>query len=544
MSCIENVRMMKQADFKLNLPSLDKMTLEQKAAQLVMIDIPDQVLGQKTLDHIAKYAYNGIILFAKNVADRAQLVGLNRALNRAFPITPLLTVDQEGGLVDRFRFQGMNNSPGAMGLSATGDPRMTERVHEIMGLELASLGISLDFAPCLDVNSNRANPIIGVRSFGADAEVVSTHGLAAVRGLQKGGVAACGKHFPGHGDTDADSHIDLPTVGRSREQLDQTELAPFRRVMEAGLDSVMTAHVTFPALDPTPGLPATLSKPILTGLLRQEYGYDGVIFTDSMAMQAIADRFGVGEAAVMSVEAGADIVLACGPFENHIATVEGIIAAVKEGRLTEERLDQSLTRIFRLKKTYCRDPEDQPSYSVSEHQAFMIEVCNKSITALEADPAHLPLKGNVLILMPDMLPQTPLGELNRAVSLAEVCEQEMDGEEVQFSEERFHLHASGDSWRDLSAKAASYDRVVVCLYSRDQLPDGQRALVENLLRDGIQPVVVSLSSPYLFDALADRVSNKILTYNYTPLSLSALARYLLGRQGAPGSCPVPQPTSA
>lgn len=529
--------------FKLKLPSIAQMTLEQKAAQMVQIDIPDTSLGERTREHIARYDYNGVILFAKNVVDRKQLVNLNHELNEAFATTPLLTVDQEGGLVDRFRFEGMNNSPGAMGLSATADTAMTERAHEIMGVELASLGISLDFAPCLDVNSNRANPIIGVRSFGADAKQVTEHGLAAIRGLQKGGVAACGKHFPGHGDTSADSHIDLPTVTRSKEELDSLELAPFREAMAAGLDSIMTAHVTFPALDPTPGLPATLSKPILTGLLRETYGYEGVIFTDSMAMQAVADRWGVAEAAVMSVQAGADIVLACGSFENHIKTVEGLIEAVKDGRLSEERLDQSLARIFKLKEKYCRNPEAEPGYPISEHNEFMARVCDQSVTMLESSGSCLPLSGKVLILMPDMLPQTPLGEMNRAVSLAEVIRQEVRGEDVSIEEERFHLHASGDSWREVSARACEYDRVVVCLYSRDQLPDGQRSLVENLVRDGVDPIVVSLSSPYLFDKVPRQVSNRVLTYNYTPLSLASLARVLLGRQKARGVCPVPQPTT-
>ena len=164
---------MNDAQFSVELPPLDQMSLEQKAAQMVMIDIPDQELGQRTRDHIERYCYNGVILFAKNVDDRAQLVKLNRDLNRAFSIAPLLTVDQEGGLVDRFRFPGMNNSPGAMGLAATGDSAKTERVHEIMGIELASLGISLDFAPCLDVNSNRSNPVIGVRSFGSGSRYSS-----------------------------------------------------------------------------------------------------------------------------------------------------------------------------------------------------------------------------------------------------------------------------------------------------------------------------------------------------------------------------------
>lgn len=529
--------------FQPHLPSIAQMTLEQKAAQMVMIDIPDTELTERTTEHVARYDYNGVILFAKNVVDRQQLVKLNRDLNGLFQTAPLLTVDQEGGLVDRFRFPGMNNSPGAMGLSATDSTEMTERAHEIMGIELASLGISLDFAPCLDVNSNRANPIIGVRSFGADAERVTKHGLAAIRGLQKGGVAACGKHFPGHGDTSADSHIDLPSVGRSREELDACELAPFKEAMAAGLDSIMTAHVTFPALDPTPGLPATLSKPILTGLLRETYGYEGVIFTDSMAMQAIADRWGTAEAAVLSVQAGADIVLACGSFESHILTVEGIVAAVKDGRLSEERLDQSIERIFELKKKYCRAPESEPSYPVAEHNAFMTEVCDKSVTLLEHAEDSLPLRGKVLVLMPDMLPQTPLGELNRAVSLAEVLEEQRTDEEVSIEESRFHLHASGDSWREVSAKAAEFDQVVVCLYSRDQLPDGQRSLVENLLRDGVKPIVVSLSSPYLFDKVPQQVATRVLTYNYTPLSLSSLARVLLGRQKAQGVCPVPQPTA-
>ena len=261
-------------------------------------------------------------------------------------------------------------------------------------------------------------------------------------------------------------------------------------------------------------------------------------------MQAIADRYGVGEAAVMSVEAGADIVLACGPFENHIATVEGILKAVQDGRLTEARIDKSLERIFKLKTKYCREPEENPSYAIDEHQKFVAEVCEQSITCLESANGQLPLQGKVLILMPDMLPQSPLGEMNKAVSLAEILNQEKSDQDVEISEERFHIHASGDSWRDLSAKASDYDRVVVCLYSRSQLPDGQRTLVENLIRDGVDPVVVSLSSPYLFDAIPEQVANKVLTYNYTPLSLSALAKFLLGTLPAVGSCPVPQPTSA
>lgn len=520
------------------LQETSEMSLEQKVAQLVHIDIPDLELSDTTREHFRRFEYNGVILFAKNVASREQVVKLVNDLNDICQTPPLLSVDQEGGLVDRFRFAEMNSSPGPMALAATGSPEQTLRAHEIMGKELASLGMAIDFAPCLDVNSNPNNPIIGARSFGADPETVAEHGVAAMRGLQLGGVAACGKHFPGHGDTDKDSHIDLPTVSRSREELEVLELAPFRRAIESGLDAVMTAHVTFPALDPTPGLPATLSSPILTTLLREDLDFDGVIFTDSMAMHAIAQRFGVGEAAVMAIAAGADVVLACGPFENHIASVEALVSAVLEGRLSEERIDASLERIFALKAKYCRRPQTVPGYPILDHHQSMTQISQRSVTVLSGEEL-LPVHGKVLVCIPDMLPQTPLGEVERSVSLAETLKQANQDPNTTFDEIRYHLHSSGESCREISEKAVAYDEVIVCLYSRNNLPDGQRMLVENLLRDNVTPIVVSFSTPYLFNALPEEIPVKLITYSYTPLSLLGLSHVLLGNTVAQGRCPVP-----
>jgi beta-N-acetylhexosaminidase len=519
------------------LPDLTELTLAQKVAQLVQIDIPDMKLGERTREHFRRYEYNGVILFAKNVADRAQVVRLIEELHEMCGIAPMLTVDQEGGLVDRFRFAQMSCSPGAMALAATGDPHWTQRAHQIMGTELASLGIALNFAPCLDVNCNAGNPIIGARSFGADAASVRSHGLAAMKGLQAGGVGACAKHFPGHGDTDQDSHLELPSVSKSREELDKVELAPFRAAIEAGIDAIMTAHIVFPAIDDTPGMPATLSWPTLTGLLREEMGFDGVVFTDSMAMQAVAERFGVGEAAVMSIEAGADVVLACGPFENHIITVEALLQAVESGRISEGRLDESVQRIFDLKAKYCQLPQREPGYPILEHHNAMTSICDKSVTVLSG--SDIALSGRTLVLIPDVLPQTPLGEVDRPVSLAEVLAQYHADPDLHIEEERYHINGSGESWREISSRAAAYDHVVVCLFSRSRLPDGQRLLVENLVRDGVQPTLVSFSSPYLFDGLPEQHRARILTYNYSPLSLASLAKVLLGQQKALGRCPVP-----
>lgn len=523
-------------------PTFSELSLRQKIGQLVQIDIPDVELCQATRSHFAEFEYNGVILFAKNVEHRSQVARLIDALHELSLVPPMITVDQEGGLVDRFRFAEMTCSPGPMALAATDDPTLTRQAHAIMGTELRSLGITLDFAPCLDVNSNRSNPIIGARSFGADPTLVSQHGVAAIAGLQAGGVAACGKHFPGHGDTDLDSHVDLPSVKRDRLALESTELAPFQAAIRTGLDAIMTAHVTFPALDPTPGLPATLSQPILTQLLRQEMGFKGVIFTDSMAMHAIAERYGVGEAAVMAIEAGADIVLACGPFTNHITTCQALLHAVESGRLSHARIDESVSRILRLKQRYCCRPQKDPGYPILEHHHTMASICAQSITAL-GGTHELPIKGRTLILLPDLLPQTPLGELNRAVSLKEILLTFEPQPDLLIEEERYHLHASGDSWRDISSRAKTYDRVVVLLFSRAGLPDGQRLLVENLLRDGIQPILVSLSSPYLFDGLP-QTGARLLTYNYSPLSLQALAAVLLGHQQAKGKCPVPSDSTS
>lgn len=514
------------------LPEVSQLTLEQKAAQMVMIDIPDQQLSDSTREHLKKYDWNGFILFAKNVQDRAQVVNLVESLHQACAITPLLSVDQEGGLVDRFRFAEMNLSPGPMALAATGQVEATYEAHKIMGRELASLGMHLNFAPCLDVNVNPRNPIIGVRSFGEDPDKVAEHGRAAVRGLRDGGVASTGKHFPGHGDTSLDSHISLPTVAHPRARLDQVELAPFKAAIEEGIDAIMTAHVTFPAIEDTAGLPATLSHKVLTGLLREELGFQGVVVTDSMAMQAVADRWGVGDAAVRSVEAGADLVLACGPFENHVKTVEALIEAVRSGRLPESRLDESVERLMALKRKYHFLPEKSVKYEVGEHRSKMTELVSQTITLVRDQAGLLPLEGKVLVLMPDLLPQTPLGEMTHGESLAA----HISGPE-QVEEERYHVHGSGAGLREVADRAADFDTVVLAVYSRDRLPDSQKEMAAMVAAKNPNLIVVSLSSPYLLLDLPQD-SSALLSYNYTPLSMQALGRVLTGELEARGTMPV------
>lgn len=523
-----------------SIPSLDRLSLEEKAAQMIQIDLPGHTLSDRDREHLSRHAWNGVILFAKNVESRPQVAALIEEIHGACAHTPLLAVDQEGGLVDRMRFPEMSLSPGAMSLGAAGDPELTYRAHRLMGEELRDLGIHVDYAPCLDVNVNPDNPIIGVRSFGEDPEAVAEHGRAAIRGLRDGGVAPTAKHFPGHGDTELDSHIALPTLAHPRERLESVELKPFRAAVEERVEAIMTAHVTFPALDATEGLPATLSGPVLTGLLRQEMGYDGIIVTDSLAMRALADHWGFAESTVLSVLAGADLVLALGPFEQQLESLEGLIRAVREGRIPEARLDESVRRILALKQRFHGRPSAEPRWDVVTHQEEMREIAARGITVLTNRDALLPLRlqpeETILVLAPDLLPLSPLGEVSARAPLAPLLERH----HPQVQELSFHLSGGGPPVSEVARRAAEASVVVLALYARDRLPDAQRDIARAVLQANPRTVVVSLSSPYILRDLPD-AGACVLGYNYGAFTLEALADVLMGRRAAPGRLPVSVP---
>jgi beta-N-acetylhexosaminidase len=285
----------------------------------------------------------GVVLYAWNVESREQLAALTGAL-RAERSDVLVAIDEEGGDVTRLEATTGSSYPGNAALGAVDDVALTERVASAMGADLAAVGVNLDLAPVADVNSNPANPIIGIRSFGADPELVSRHVAAFVRGLQTAGVAACAKHFPGHGDTVADSHLELPTVDIDRETYVAQALPPFRAAIDAGARSIMTAHILVAALD---DVPATTSRPILTELLRDELGFEGMVMTDALEMRAISATIGVEEGAVRALAAGADAL--CLGHDLAEAAVESItravVDAVTSGRLPEARLAEAAARV-------------------------------------------------------------------------------------------------------------------------------------------------------------------------------------------------------
>jgi beta-N-acetylhexosaminidase len=287
----------------------------------------------------------GVALFARNVESPAQVAALTAQLRAERPDV-IVAIDEEAGDVTRFESRHGSSRPGNLALGAIDDAELTEAVARDLGGDLANAGITLNYAPDTDVNSNPGNPVIGVRAFGAEPDLVARHSAAFIRGLQDAGVAACAKHFPGHGDTSVDSHHDVPLIARSRAELEACELIPFRAAIAAGVQAVMTGHLLIPAYDRTN--PATLSRHILTDLLRGELGFAGLIVTDGIEMQGVRRKYGLRGATVRALAAGADAICVGGEHADERTAIrlrDAIVAAVRSGELPEERLSEAAARV-------------------------------------------------------------------------------------------------------------------------------------------------------------------------------------------------------
>jgi beta-N-acetylhexosaminidase len=325
-----------------------------QAGQRVMVGFLGHEASADVKALIRDYGVASVILFARNVAAPEQVAELVRELQTTareagHDLPLVVAVDQEGGRVARLR-EPWTVWPSLRAVGRLGSEDHARRMGEALAAELKACGIRWDFAPVVDVDTNPRNPVIADRSFGPDAGLVSRLGAAMVRGLQEGGVAACAKHFPGHGDTDKDSHLDLPMVTHPRSRLDEVELPPFRAAIKAGVASVLSAHVLLPELDET--LPASLSPRILGGLLRDDLGFDGVVVTDDMEMNAVAKGWGRGEAAVLAAQAGCDLVAVCKSADAQVEAIEALVRAREADAIRATAMDGALTRLRRLKEKY------------------------------------------------------------------------------------------------------------------------------------------------------------------------------------------------
>jgi beta-N-acetylhexosaminidase len=317
-------------------------TIDSEVAGLFAVGFHGTTPSSELIELIHRGVY-GVILFARNILDAQQVAELVAELKRLAGRPLVVSVDQEGGRVARLRApQGFTELPPMRAIGATGDERTAYEVGALLGRELRAVGIDQDYAPVVDVDTNPANPVIGDRSFGSGAEDVGRMGAAVARGLQSAGVAACAKHFPGHGDTTQDSHKDLPRLAHSLDRLREVELLPFRRLSDAGVASMMTAHVVFDALDRV--RPATMSGAVM-GLLRGECRYDGCVISDDLEMSAVAQHFPLEEAVTASVQAGVDALLVCHHADVQHRAIDVLRGAVERGGVSRERLIQARRRV-------------------------------------------------------------------------------------------------------------------------------------------------------------------------------------------------------
>lgn len=540
---------------------LQQMTEREKVCQLFVVlgyganatsaspaqrAVNQAYLGAPTIaDAIGQCPVGGLIYLARNtldpaheavatdnLRDPAQISSLSdsaqtAATSTAHGIPLLIAADQEEGLVTRIR-DPLTTFSGNMALGADGNPDDAERASRASAEEIRALGINTNFAPVADVNINPSNPVIGVRSFGADPQAVAQLTAASVRGLQSSGVAATAKHFPGHGDTSVDSHFGLPVIAHDRDTFEATDLPPFRAAIAANTDLVMVGHIAAPRLDPS-GTPATLSAPIVTGVLRQELGYDGVVVTDSLWMQPVRAKYSDGEVAVQALQAGDDLLLSP---PNLSASVDSILAAVHDGRLDQSRIDQSVRRILVLKSKLGL--LSGPPSASADADRFVGRPANRelanhialnSATVVEANCRTFPLtkdRGAVVVGSDASATGQLAGDLrDRGFSVTAL---------------------GGGSGQSAIVGAAQKAGAAIVVAHEVHAGDDQQALVAALVARGVPTLVVGTGAPYDAGVLPS-VDGYVAVYDPGPAAMLAAAQVLSGQAEGGGHLPAAVPAA-
>ncbi|PSK97533.1 beta-N-acetylhexosaminidase [Haloactinopolyspora alba] len=547
---------------------LERMTLEQKVGQLFVTHVygghPTDVSAEHAAKNraaygvatpaevVEKYRLGGVIYFSwsGNVDDPTQVAKLSNGLQTtaadagAPPL--LIAADQETGIVARMPAPA-TEFPGAQALAAGGSTRDARRAAMITARELRAVGISQNFAPVADVNVNPENPVIGVRSFSSDPGMAARYVHAQVTGYQRGsGVASAAKHFPGHGDTTEDSHVDLPRIDHTRAQWEKLDRPPFQAAIAADVDVIMTAHIVVPSLDPSED-PATLSRPIITGLLREEMGYDGVIVTDALNMDAIVENWGSDQAGVLALKAGVDQLLV--PEDGHMDTMVGsVLDAVRSGEIDEARLDRSVTRLLELKwrrgivaDAQVEIPAVSRRVGNRAHVAAAQRITDPTITALRNDG-------------PDGAPVLPVGASGGSVQLASASWSA--GHALADSLRRRGMRVdllvtgtrpSDTEIADTVGAAAGHDLTVVVTSrawdtERTDPQGRQRRLVAEVTGTGNPVAAVAARDAYDVAYLPEQAAF-LAAYSTTTVSMESVAKVITGETAPAGHLPVDVPAA-
>lgn len=529
---------------------MNKTGLQKMVGQLLVCGFDGITPSDEIKELIRDHKIGGIILFARNIGDANEVLRLTTELQliakQAGHERPLLIcVDQENGVVRRLG-TGTTVFPGAMLLGATGKTENAYMVGVATGTELKALGINWNLAPVVDVNNNPRNPVIGVRSYSEDPVTVANFAREAIRGMRQAGIITTLKHFPGHGDTDVDSHLNLPTVPYDMERLDKVELVPYRELIREGVDTVMTAHIYFPSIEKSGCIPATLSRNVVTGLLRQKLGYSGVITTDCMEMNAVRNTIGTINGSVAAIKAGIDLVMISHTYELQKGAIEAIITGVTKGGISEAEIESAYNRVQALKDLYLSWEDiqnDLGSLQLSDavggrsHKKLAQEIYRQGVTLYRNESAVIPVSnaqsGKVLVIYPTGVNISQVEDVQySSCSLGKAVK------EIHPYAQEFAVSNSPNTEEVINALEMSgrYDTIIVGTMSAVQNPE-QVNLIKSLLKSEKKVIVVAMKSPYDISCFRG-VSAYIATYEYTYSALCAAARLIFGLDEAKGKMPV------
>lgn len=523
---------------------IDKMTLSQKIGQMFIVGFNSTTLNSSLSNAIKNYNMGNVIYLAHNVSSPTTLTALSNNIQNAFvasnTVPGFISIDQEGGRVARL-VDGGTHFISQMAMGATNNYNNAYLEGIAIGKELDSYGINMNFAPVLDVNNNPDNPIIGIRSYSDNPILASLYGKNMFLGLQESNVIGCSKHFPGHGNTSVDSHYGLPTITSSKEELYKTELAPFISSISNGIDAIMTTHIIFSAIDPN--YPATLSSKVLTELLREELGYEGLIVTDGMGMAAITKYFGTpSQTGVQAVKAGVDILTYTSinePIEAH----QAIIEAVRNGEITEERINESVRRILLAKleygilDNYIKEDIDRTEM-LKEHEELNLRFAMESLTLAKGEFNGLDSTKSTLIISPTTTWDLGSNLANNSFGCYAANYLKQNGH-TKCDYSVVSTNISSTESTNILNSLNKYDQIVVAFSNvKTSNYSKSAAFIKQLTSKHNNVIVIALDTPYDIIAYDQNVKNYICVYGYQKATVIALSKYLNGEFVATGVSPV------
>lgn len=505
------------------------MELKKKIGQLLVTGYQGTSPSDEYLRFVEEWGVGGIIFFTRNIQDPGEIKGIVKSFDKASGQHVFTSIDQEGGLVLRI-LKGGSLFPGAMALAATEDTDLVRRVSKGIALEMRALGLNWNLAPVLDIN-HQDNPGIGARSFGHTPQDVAKYGSEAIKGFQEGGILACAKHFPGKGHARVDSHLSLPVIPYDRERLFSFELFPFTQAIKAGVDAVMTSHVYFPAFESTPNLPGTLSKAVLTDLLRKEMKFGGLLITDDLEMGAITEAYGVPDAAKRSFLAGADLLLICHDMQKQREAAERILDAVKNSKEAAIRLEESLERIDAARKKISGK---QPSASLKklseQHIPLISEAYQKSIRCFRAAKNGVPFgkTGTKLIICPEVSALVQVEETQQGEGITQMVREFYPDANYLVYHPKAETAAISAAINKEIKNFDSTPEILVFTYNAHLFP-GQAEAFKALAKKNPGMALVAIRNPYDVNVIAD-AGSAFATFGFRSPAIKAVMEVISGKR--------------